>query len=48
VIDDTVGVCEYGSAFSAVVERGTVCGVQFHPEKSGAVGRTIIERFIGA
>ncbi len=48
VIDDTVGVCEYGSAFSAVVERGTVCGVQFHPEKSGAAGRTIIERFIGA
>lgn len=48
VIDDTVGVCEYGSNFSAVVERDAVCGVQFHPEKSGAAGRAVIERFVGA
>ena len=48
VIDDTVGVCEYGSTFSAVVERDAVCGVQFHPEKSGAAGRAVIERFVGA
>jgi imidazole glycerol phosphate synthase glutamine amidotransferase subunit len=46
--DDTVGECEYGSVFSAVVERGTICGVQFHPEKSGAAGRSVIERFVGA
>ena len=45
---DTVGVCEYGSVFSAVVERDTICGVQFHPEKSGAAGRSVIERFVGA
>lgn len=48
VIDDTVGVCEYGSVFSAVVERDTVIGVQFHPEKSGAAGRAVIERFVSA
>ena len=46
--DDTVGECEYGSVFSAVVERDTICGVQFHPEKSGAAGRSVIERFVGA
>lgn len=48
VIDATVGVCDYGSAFSAVVERANVCGVQFHPEKSGDVGLAVIERFVSA
>ncbi len=48
VIDATVAVCDYGSAFSAVVERDNVSGVQFHPEKSGAAGLAVIERFVGA
>jgi imidazole glycerol-phosphate synthase subunit HisH len=43
--DCTVADCEYGGPFSAVVERDLVCGVQFHPEKSGAAGIKILEAF---
>jgi glutamine amidotransferase len=41
----TVAECEYGGRFSAAVEQENVFGVQFHPEKSGAVGLRIIENF---
>jgi len=34
--------CEYGEPFLAAVERGAVSAVQFHPEKSGAVGAKLI------
>ena len=42
----TVAECEYGGCFSAVVEQENVFGVQFHPEKSGAVGLRVLENFI--
>ena len=45
LVEQTVATCEYGGVFSAVVERGRVFGVQFHPEKSGAVGRKLLENF---
>jgi imidazole glycerol-phosphate synthase subunit HisH len=47
VVDQTVATCEYGGIFSAVVERGHLFGVQFHPEKSGPVGIKILENFCG-
>ena len=44
--DRTVGIASHGDAFSAVVERGAVFGVQFHPEKSGAVGLAVLRNFL--
>jgi len=45
VIDATVAECEYGGAFSAIIERESVFGVQFHPEKSGPAGLKLLENF---
>jgi glutamine amidotransferase len=39
---------DYGGAFAAVVARENVMGVQFHPEKSQAVGLRIVANFAGA
>ncbi|MBN2198247.1 MAG: imidazole glycerol phosphate synthase subunit HisH [Candidatus Aminicenantes bacterium] len=38
-------VAEYRRSFAAVVRRGNVLGVQFHPEKSGALGLRLLERW---
>jgi len=40
--------CTYGEDFVAAVERGCVSAVQFHPEKSGAVGAALIANWVGA
>lgn len=47
--DDTYRLadCDYnGQVISAVVRRGNVYGMQFHPEKSGLVGLSIIRSFL--
>ena len=36
----------YGVEFPALVAQGNICGAQFHPEKSGAVGRRVLQNFI--
>ena len=38
--------CNYGEPFLAAVERGPVSVVQFHPEKSGAVGAKLIANWV--
>ncbi len=43
---DTAAATCYGGPFTAVVERGNVMGVQFHPEKSAAVGMRILQNFV--
>jgi len=43
---DTVASTEHGERFAAIVARGNVAGVQFHPEKSGDVGLRILENFV--
>ncbi|XP_061957961.1 imidazole glycerol phosphate synthase hisHF, chloroplastic-like isoform X2 [Populus nigra] len=38
--------CNYGDEFIASVRRGNVHAVQFHPEKSGDVGLSVLRRFL--
>lgn len=37
---------DYGQRFASSVRRGCVCGVQFHPEKSGPQGLRVLENFV--
>ena len=46
VTGDSAAVTEHGEPFAAVVQRGYVAGVQFHPEKSGDVGLRILRNFV--
>jgi imidazole glycerol-phosphate synthase subunit HisH len=46
IVEATAAVTKYGSAFTAVVERENVMGVQFHPEKSSAVGLQVLKNFL--
>ena len=41
----TVAGTEYGATLCAAVARDNVVGCQFHPEKSGAVGLSILRAF---
>lgn len=43
---ETIAKCNYGQEFSAVVQYKNFYGMQFHPEKSGAVGERLLESFI--
>lgn len=36
---------DYGATVTAMIARGNVFGCQFHPEKSGPVGMTILRNF---
>jgi imidazole glycerol-phosphate synthase subunit HisH len=45
IVAATTAASEYGAQFSAVVEQENIFGVQFHPEKSWAVGLLILKNF---
>lgn len=42
----TTHLGHYPGAFAAAAEAGAIFGVQFHPEKSAAAGRLVLENFI--
>ena len=46
--EDIVGTAEWGERFVAVVERGSIMGAQFHPEKSSAAGLRLLQNFVEA
>jgi len=46
VIAETAATCEYTVPYTAVLENRNVYGVQFHPEKSGAIGLQIVRNFV--
>ena len=41
-----VGETEYGERFASTVRKGALCGVQFHPEKSGQPGLKLLSNFV--
>lgn len=46
VCADTVAVADYITEFSAAMRKDNFYATQFHPEKSGSVGESILKRFI--
>ena len=46
VCEDTVALCVHGLQFSAALQHGNFYGTQFHPEKSGPAGATILANFL--
>jgi glutamine amidotransferase len=45
---ETVATCQYGGTMAAAVERGSVWGTQFHPEKSSSAGLAVLANFVAA
>lgn len=46
ITDACVAETDYTARFASVVEKGSVFGVQFHPEKSGDVGLRVLRNFL--
>ena len=46
ICPETVAACTYTLPYTAVLERGSVFGVQFHPEKSGPLGLKVMKNFV--
>lgn len=42
-----LAVTDYGTEVTAIVGHGNVYGMQFHPEKSGELGMSLLRNFLG-
>lgn len=42
----TIATTEYGVTYSAAIQKNNFYGVQFHPEKSAAVGEQLLKNFL--
>ena len=47
-LSDVIAETEYGVRYACAVQRGSLYGVQFHPEKSQQVGLQILKNFLEA
>lgn len=45
--DSTLATTDYGDLFSAVIAQDNFYGMQFHPERSAAVGAKLLQNFLG-
>lgn len=44
--EDTIAQTEYGISYTSAVQKGSIYGVQFHPEKSQKIGLAILKNFV--
>jgi glutamine amidotransferase len=44
--EHTLATCHYDNEFTAVCNKNNVYGMQFHPEKSAAVGMRLLKNFL--
>ena len=42
----TIAKCNYGIEYAAAIRKDNFCGLQFHTEKSAAVGEKILKNFL--
>jgi len=44
--EEPIAMTEYGVEFAAIFRKANIFATQFHPEKSGPVGKTILVNFV--
>jgi glutamine amidotransferase len=45
-VESEIASADYDGPFTAAVQHGRVCGVQFHPEKSSTAGLAVLRNFV--